>query len=249
MSPELDDPAAYIRRSTKEQEDQHQRQAIKEWLAYQGIEIGDVAIYAEQASGADPNRSEFQELLDAVENGEITDVVVWEISRIARKGVLAQEFFDACEDNEVTIHVTDGAVRRIEPDGTGRMVAGIIAEVMAEERRQLIRRTKAGMRRAREDGKWVGNVPAGFVRSEGGYLKPNLDPAYDEGETGFLDVVNALEEIDGGKSYNETADTTPNITRQALSNIYQDEERRAWYLKAEAEDDRVATALEVVEDA
>lgn len=246
MSGRLEKPAAYIRRSTKEQEEQHQRQAIRDWLEYQGVEIGDVDLYAEQASGADPNRSKFQELLDAVQNGEVTDVVVWEISRIARKGVLAQEFFDACEENGVTIHVTDGAVRRVEPDGTGRMVAGIIAEVMAENRRQLIRRTKAGMKRAREEGKWVGNVPAGFIRTDDGYLKPNLDPDYDNEETGFFDIAEALEQIENGKSYNKAAEDTPNITRQALANIDQDEERRAWYLDGEAEDDRVSTALEVV---
>lgn len=246
MSGELEQPAAYIRRSTKEQEDQHQRQAIRAWLEYQGVEIGDVAVYAEQASGADPNRSKFQQLLDAVNNGEVTDVVVWEISRIARKGKLAQEFFDACEDNGVTIHVTDGAVRRVEPDGTGRMVAGIIAEVMAEERRQLIRRTKAGMKRARDEGKWVGNVPAGFVRTDDGYLKPNLDPEYDDGETGFFDIVDVLKRIENGKSYNQAAEDTPNITRQALASIHQDEERRGWYLDGEADDDRVAEALKVV---
>lgn len=248
MSTEFEKPAAYIRRSTKVQADQHQRHAITDWLEYHGVKIGDVAIYAEQASGADPARSKFQTLLAAVQNGEVTDVVVWEISRIARKGAQAQEFFDACEDNGVTIHVTDGAVRRVEPDGTGRMVAGIIAEVMAEERRQLIRRTKAGMKRARNEGKWVGNVPAGFIRSADGYLKPNLDPDYDEDDTGYLDVVNALEQIEAGNSYNKTAKNTPNITRQALSSIHQDVERKAWYLEGEADDDRVAEALEVVED-
>jgi DNA invertase Pin-like site-specific DNA recombinase len=128
------------------------------------------------------------------------------------------------------------------------MIAGIIAEVMAEERRQLIRRTKAGMRRARDEGKWIGNVPAGFVRSGNGYLKPNLDPDYDEGETRYLDVVNALEQIVGGGSYNQTAKETPNITRQGLANIHPEEERRAWYLEGEAGDDRVAAALELVSD-
>lgn len=76
----------------------------------------------------------------------------------------------------------------------------------------------------------------------------SLNPEYDEGETGSLDVVNALERIDGGGSSNQTATETPNITRQGLANIHQDEDRRAWYLDGEAEDDRVSAALELVSD-
>ncbi|WP_368408824.1 hypothetical protein [Halorussus limi] len=46
-------------------------------------------------------------------------------------------------------------------------MADIIASVAAEERRQLIRRTESGQRRAREEGKWLGQVPIGFVRTLG----------------------------------------------------------------------------------
>jgi hypothetical protein len=130
----------------------------------------------------------------------------------------------------VTIHVTDGAVRRAEPDGHGRLVAYIVAAVAAEERRRLIERTQSGQRRAREEGKWLGEVPTGFVRSDEGYLKPNLDSDYDEGETGFFDAVDALERFDDGGSYRSTAKDTPNVTRQTLSTIHQDQERRRWYL-------------------
>jgi DNA invertase Pin-like site-specific DNA recombinase len=241
--------ATYIRRSTEKQEDEHQRADIKRWLDYQGHEFGEVEIYAEAASGASHDRDEFQRLIDNVKAGEVDDVIVWEISRIARNGLLAQEFFEACEENDVTIHVTNGAVRKVEPDGHGRLVADIVAAVAAEERRRLIERTKAAQRRARYEGKWLGRPPAGFVTSEEGYLKPNLDPDYDEGETGFFDIQSALEDIDADASYSQVARDTPNISRPALSNIDQDDQKRRWYMSHEAEDDRVASALEEVEDA
>lgn len=81
-----------------------------------------------------------------------------------------------------------------------------------------------------------------------GYLKHNLNPDYDAGETGFFDVVDALERLDDGASYRFVAgdDGIPNVTRQTLSTIYQDEERRQWYLKAVADDDRVDEALQEV---
>lgn len=243
---QFDTTAIYVRRSTADQRDEHQLDDISEWLDRHGLEIGDVDTYAEQASGASESRDKFAELIEAIERDEYTDVVVWEISRIARKGLLAQRFFDACEEHETVIHVTNGSVREIRPDGTGRMVAGIIAEVAAEERRNLIRRTKSGQRRARNEGKWLGQVPKGFIRQDG-YLRPNLTPDYDEGETGFFDVVDALERIQNGESYRAAAANTPNVTRQTLSNIDNDEERRRWYLETDAEDPAVADALESVQ--
>jgi len=235
--------ATYIRRSTDEQDDEHQADDIREWLDRRDLDWSDVAIYREQASGASRDRNDFNQLIADIENGEYTDVVVWEVSRIARHGLLAQEFFEACERNDVTIHVTNGSVRRIEPGGQGRMVAGIIAEVAAEERRQLIRRTKAGLRRARNEGKWLGQVPTGFVRSDEGYLHPNLSPDYDAGETGFLDVQEALEAVEEGESYRSAADQLPNCSRQTLMNIHKDDDRRRWYLHAKADDEAVQQAL------
>lgn len=236
--------AVYIRRSTAEQEDQHQRTGINEWLEQRDLTIGDVDVYAEQASGASTDRGQFNELIEAIENGKYESVVVWEISRIARKGFMAQKFFDACEDNGTTIHVTNGSVRKVEPDGHGRMVADVIAAVAAEERRSLIRRTKAGVSRAREEGKWVGQTPAGFETVDG-YLRPNLNP--DEDEVGYFELADAIENIDNGMSYRKAAKETPGVTRQTLMRIDKDDDRRAWYLDGEAGDERVAEALEEIE--
>jgi len=94
-----------------------------------------------------------------------------------------------------------------------------------------------------------GKVPTGFVRSDEGFLKPNLDPEYEDVETGFFDIVNELERLEDGASYRSVAegeDGIPNVTRQTLSTIHQDEERRRWYLEAKADDDRVEEALQDV---
>lgn len=234
--------AVYIRRSTAEQEEQHQRDAIRDWLADHDLKLGDVDVFAEQASGASADRGEFQTLIDRIEHGEYSHVVVWEISRIARKGFMAQRFFDSCEDNQTTIHVTNGSVRKVEPDGHGRMVADVIAAVAAEERRSLVRRTEAGIARAKDEGKWVGQVPAGFM-TVNGYLRPNFSPDYSDGETGFHDIADALEDIDTGQSYRSAAAETPNVTRQTLMRIDKDDDRRGWYLDREASDGRVSAAF------
>lgn len=243
---EFETVATYVRHSTEEQSAEHQLDDIREWLDRHDLAIGDVDVYAEQASGASEERDEFRDLIDAIENGDYSDVVVWEISRLARKGLLAQQFFDACEESEVVIHITNGSVREVRPDGTGRLIADIIASVAAEERRTLIRRTKSGIKRARKEGKWVGQVPAGFLRVDG-YLKPNVDPDYSKDESGYYDLADALERIENGDSYRSVAQDTPNVSRATLMNIYKDEDRRSWYLDAEADEQAVSDALSGVQ--
>lgn len=238
--------AVYIRGSTEDQEVEHQHESVRQWLAERDLQLGDVDLYEEKASGASEDRDEFQDLLESIEAGAYDRVVVWEISRISRKGQLAQRFFDACEDAQTTIHVTNGSIREVEPDGTGRMLADVIAAVAAEERRALIRRTRAGIDRAKREGKWVGQVPAGFVSADG-YLRPNLSPDYDRGEAAYHDLVDALEAIENGESYRAAAKETPNVTRQTLMRIMKDDERRSWYLDGEPDDDRVREALEEME--
>lgn len=241
---QADATATYVRWSTEEQEREHQRADINEWLNQHDLSLDQIAVYAEQASGAAQDRDEFHALIKDIEAGAFEAVIVWEVSRIARRGLDAQRFFETCESQGVVIHVVNGAVRQIEPNGTGRLVADIIASVSAEERRRLIRRTKSGLDTAKKQGKWLGNVPTGFVRVDG-YLKPNLNPDYDNGETGYLDVVEALERIECGDSYRSVARSTPNLTRQGLMDIHKSD-RADWYLKQQAKDERVEEALATV---
>ena len=237
--------ATYIRASTDDQTHANQRESISDWLDDNGLDWSDVEQYADTGSGADDDREDFQRLVDDLEIGDLDTVVCWEISRLSRRGATLQEFFDSAEDTDTTIVITDGAVEKVSPDGQGRFVADVIGMVYQQERRQLIRRIESGVDRAKREGKWLGQVPAGFTRDDEGYLQPNLDPDHDAGEVGYLEVRSALEQIDNGESYRKAANGL-RVTRQTLSSIDQDEERRQWYLEADADDELVADALEPV---
>jgi DNA invertase Pin-like site-specific DNA recombinase len=234
--------ATYIRASTDEQTHSNQRQSIGDWLSDHGHDWADVEQFADTGSGADDSREDFQRLLDELAADSFDTVVCWEISRLSRRGATLQEFFDTAEDVDTTVVITDGAVEKVKPDGTGRFVADVIGMVYQQERRQLIRRIESGIDRAHREGKWLGQVPAGFVRDSDGYLQPNLNPDHDEGEIGYLELRSALEDIEDGDSYRSVAESLP-VTRQTLSSIDNDGERREWYLSGEAEDDRVDEAL------
>ncbi len=238
----------YIRGSTDSQETTHQKNDLDEWFDENtSVDPSTVTEHVDlDISGSVREREGYLELLERIKGGDVDHVVVWEISRIGRRGSIIQEFFDACEDSDVTVYITNGKVEKIKPDGTNRFVADIVGMVYTEERRQLIRRTKSGLRRARRQGKWLGQVPTGFVRSDDGYLHPNLSPNYDAGETGFFDVSEALEALENGVSYRKASRELPNCSRQTLMNINKDDERRMWYLEEESDDDRVSDALNLI---
>ena len=132
----------------------------------------------------------------------------------------------------------------VRPDGTGKLIADISAAVAEEERRKLISRVNSGIKRARREGKWLGEVPVGFERNSEGYLRPLIDA--DPDEDSYLEIRNALEAIEDDESYRQAA-MGLNTTRQTLSRIHQDEDRRQWYLDATAEDERVEEALAEVQ--
>ena len=237
--------ASYVRSSTDKQEDQHQYDDIDSWAEQNDIDPATIDRYADYAqSGTDPGREQFVELIEEIQNGEYDRVIVWEISRLARLGSTYQEFFEAAADHDTVINITNGWVEEVKPDGTGKLIADISAAVAEEERRKLIKRVNSGVKRARKEGKWLGEVPIGFERNSEGYLRPVIDA--EEGDDSYLEIRSALQAIEDGESYRQAAKGV-NTTRQTLSRIHQDDDRRQWYLDATAEDDRVTEALQDVQ--
>lgn len=236
----------YLRASTDKQTDQHQVDDIESFLKERGVDIDgpNVARYADfDKSGSDSTREDFQRLLSDIEDGKLDHLVAWELSRITRDGEDLQKFLNLCEEHETHIHFTADNIDDLPPDGQNRFIADVIGAVYQQERRSLMRRIKAGTKRARSEGKWLGQVPVGFSRDDDGYLQPILSPEHEEGETGFFEVQYALEEIESGASYRSVASETPNVTRQTLSTIMNDPERAAWYTAMRADDERVEGAL------
>lgn len=245
IDPQSRHTVAYIRRSTFQQENQHQLEAIEEWLDRHDLDPSRVEFFSETASGASRNREQLKAMMTQIETGDVDHVVVWELSRIAREGELAQRFFNLCEDNDVHVHVTSGSIREIKPDGTNRFVADILAAVYAEERRTLIRRTKWGQKRARNQDKWVCQPPLGFTTDDDGYLIVNLGENPDR--DGFFAIQDALEALDAGESQRSVAKTLE-ASRPGIVRVWRDDEKRRWFSELEAEDGRVDSALEFIRD-
>lgn len=224
--------ATYIRVSTDQQQtgETSQRDAIQEYLDTNGITVNPDNQYADiNLSGADDTREEFNTLLEAIENGHYTDIVMPEISRLARKTSTSALFIDECMEQGVTIHLLDDMIDEIAPDNPMSQFFGKMLSLwMEEERKQTIRRIKRGVRQAQQQGKWTGRPPVGFTTTDDGYLTLELEE--------YLAFQNALERIDNGDSYRSVANDT-RWSRTALRNKYTDTTQRQIYLEETVDPD------------
>ena len=84
----------------------------------------------------------------------------------------------------------------------------------------------------------MGQPPIGFVTDDEGSLIVDLEE--------FLAFVDGLERVDDGESYRGVARDT-RFNRVMLMYIHSDDQRRRWYLDAEADDQRVSDGLTAVE--
>lgn len=224
--------ASYIRVSTDRQEEQNQRDEIIDEMERRGF--SDWTEYADiDKSGSDPGREQFLDLKQAVEDDEYDAVVMYEISRLARRHYLSVEFVHQAVETETDIILVNDIVDTItHDDKSSQLVAHFASAIAEHERDMLIQRVKSGIRRAKRQGKWTGQPPMGFQVSDDGYLELDLEE--------YLTVQTAIERIEDGGSYRSVA-TEVGLNRVTLMDLHK--ERKELYLDGEAEDDRVKAAV------
>ena len=232
--------ALYARVSTDRQD--HERQ-IRELEEFVGEEYPDASVerFADIISGTDDKGGvEYHRLREAIADGEVDIVVVHELSRLSRLGggeihnflQHALEHDTGVRDLEVGLEldVDDSMVDQ----AVTQMIAGLMGDLARIEQTQKVRRIQSGIDAAREAGKWTGRPPTGFEVVDG-YLR--VDPEK------YLRVRAGVERVASGESLADVADDV-GVAASTLQDLYND--RAELYLRGEADDDRVDTALEDV---
>lgn len=204
--------AAYVRVSTPEQDPERQRSTIEreyevdEWFA--DVEHGDVMT----------GRSGFNELVGRYD--EFDEVVMDESSRIGRT-IAVRDTVSEMREHGITVRFIDGGYVIPPADEEMDLETGIWWDVTTrfakEEHRQLKRRTREGIRRAKEAGKHVGEPPTGFVVTDG-FLEP-ADGEYER-------VSEFVREVNKGRPKKPTAEFfgfNPNSANSILKTTQNEE--------------------------
>jgi DNA invertase Pin-like site-specific DNA recombinase len=144
----------YARVSTvdKGQDPEVQLSDLREYAIRRGFEV--VAEFVDFASGARNGRPEYHRMFDAARKRQFDVLLVWRYDRFARS---MQELVNALEEFR-TLGI-DFISYRENADTTtaeGKLIFGIMASLAEFERALIAERVKAGMARAKAQGKHVG---------------------------------------------------------------------------------------------
>jgi len=153
--------ALYLRVSTVDQHPETQLHDLRGLAAQRGFAI--VEEYTDRISGVKAKRPGLDQLLADARRGQFDIVLVWAFDRLARSVRHLLEVLD--ELNRLEIEFISFR-ENIDTGGPlGRALVVIIGAIAELERNLIIERVRAGMRRAKLEGRQIGRRPLDIDRA------------------------------------------------------------------------------------
>ncbi len=152
--------ALYMRVSTVDQHPETQLHDLRGLAAQRGFEI--ISEYTDKISGAKAKRPGLDQLLADARRKKFDVVMVWAFDRMARS---VRHFLEVLDElNHLEIEFVSFR-ENIDTGGPlGRALVVIIGAIAELERNLIIERVRAGMRRARLEGRRIGREPLNVDR-------------------------------------------------------------------------------------
>ena len=150
----------YMRVSSLDQHPETQLLDLQQMAAQRGYEV--VKQYTDRISGAKARRPGLDELMHDARRGNFDVVLVWASDRIARS---VKHFLEVLDElNRLNIEFVSFR-EQIDTGGPlGRAIVVIIGAIAELERNLIIERVRAGMRRAKLEGRPIGRHPLDLDR-------------------------------------------------------------------------------------
>ena len=145
----------YTRVSTFDQNPETQALDLRRLAEQRGFEI--VHEYTDRISGAKAKRPALDEMMAAAHRREFDTVLVWAADRLARSVRHFLEVLDTL--NHLGIEFVSFRENLDTGGPLGRAVIVIVSAVAELERNLIIERVRAGLRRARLEGRTLGRKP------------------------------------------------------------------------------------------
>ena len=147
--------ALYLRVSTLDQHPETQLYDLRQMAQQRGYQV--VEEFTDRISGATAKRPGLDSMMSDARRGRFDVVLVWASDRIARS---VKHFLDVLDElNRLNIEFVSFR-EQIDTGGPlGRAVVVIIGAIAELERNLIIERVRAGMRRAKLEGRHIGRKP------------------------------------------------------------------------------------------
>src|SRR5487761_1552875 len=153
--------ALYMRVSTVDQHPETQLLDLQQMAAQRGYDIA--AQYTDRISGVKARRPGLDEMMADARRGRFDVVLVWASDRLARS---VKHFLEVLDElNRINVEFVSFR-EQIDTGGPlGRAVVVIIGAIAELERILIVERVRAGMRRAKLEGRHIGRKPIDLDRT------------------------------------------------------------------------------------
>ena len=145
----------YARTSTVDQHTENQVYDLEQLARQRGLEI--IKVYQDQVSGTRARRPGLDQLLSDARQGKLDVVLVWACDRLARSVSHFLQILD--ELNHLNVEFISYREQLDTTGPLGRAVVVIIAAIAELERSLIVERVRAGLRRAKLEGRRLGRPP------------------------------------------------------------------------------------------
>jgi len=147
--------ALYLRVSTLDQHPETQLYDLRQMAAQRDYQI--VHEYTDRISGAKARRPGLDEMMADARRGRFDVLLVWASDRLARS---VKHFLEVLDElNRINVEFVSFR-EQIDTGGPlGRAVVVIIGAIAELERNLIVERVRAGMRRAKLEGRHIGRKP------------------------------------------------------------------------------------------
>lgn len=212
--------AIYARVSTEEQDVEHQEENLWEYATDElNVPPKEITVLKDKATGTNTDRSGYREMLELVRSGEVDQVVVREVTRLGRTmREISENVHEIVQDHNCGLRVVNDQLEVKPGDELSmqdKMLLNVLAWAAELEAKKIKENTIAGLRAAREAGKWTNRPPYGFTTDEDGYLQPNED---------FSKARDAIIAVKQEDMSHRAASRHTGIPRRTIPNILDREE-------------------------
>lgn len=147
--------AIYVRVSTSDQTHASQRPDLERWAKTKN---GPIQYYDDTASGRTMKRPGWNKLDDAIRVGKVAQLVVWRLDRLGRTAAGLTSLFEELRQRKINLVSIKDGLDLSTP--AGMLMANVLASVAQFEAEVISERIKAGIAKAKSDGKkWGGSKP------------------------------------------------------------------------------------------
>lgn len=147
----------YIRVSTNEQNSDNQTIALTDYAKEKGWDIYKVYVDHETGTQGRATRKAFDTMLKDAKKGRFKLLLIWALDRLTREGMYTTinylQILDSCG---VAFHSFQEQVLNTENEMVRSVALALMASLAKIEAQKISERTKAGLQRARRQGKTLG---------------------------------------------------------------------------------------------